>query len=448
MGFLRRAWLYIMRQRGRSAILVALLAVMATCAFACVSLARTADRTRGQLRHDLGGSFSVTTDYSDANPYLVQEEVEGGVIMYSTRQLSAGQVGRIRALDGVTGADAAMDMLARVSQLDLFAGTIPIDEEFADATMVTGVWRSEEHRRFADGEMSLAEGRHLNETDSHAAIIGSELASRSGLSVGDTLRLERTDGTQTGVDVTIVGLFDLASDDRFGTQITTYDKLSNRILTDLDTAIAFENGPAVSGFTELDASVDDPERLGSIMAQATALLGEDADAFMIDANDDAYRTAADSLDGLAATTRIMLAVTLAVGLTVLSLTLLLWSRTRRRETGVMLALGITRSSIVAQHLAETMMLAGIACGLSALAAGPLTALIGDGALPDLIADAAAGGRDGQDAASALTVTLTGLDVTTVLIVTGTGLAVAALAVALPSIALMRVNPREILARAD
>lgn len=98
MNFISRAWLYITRKKGKSILLFIVLLIMATFVLTALALGNASDAAQQNLRKSLGGSFDVYFDYSENNPYLKVEKVEGGTIMYSTQQIAPELVEQIRAV--------------------------------------------------------------------------------------------------------------------------------------------------------------------------------------------------------------------------------------------------------------------------------------------------------------------------------------------------------------
>lgn len=53
-----------------------------------LALGNASKSAQQDLRQSLGGSFLIRFDYTENNPYLKIEDVEGGTLMYSTQQIS------------------------------------------------------------------------------------------------------------------------------------------------------------------------------------------------------------------------------------------------------------------------------------------------------------------------------------------------------------------------
>lgn len=68
MNFMNRAWLYIVRKRGKSILLFAILLVMATFVLTALALGNASKAAQQELRQSLGGSFVIGFDTRKTTP--------------------------------------------------------------------------------------------------------------------------------------------------------------------------------------------------------------------------------------------------------------------------------------------------------------------------------------------------------------------------------------------
>lgn len=371
MNFMNRAWLYIVRKRGKSILLFVILLVMATFVLTALALGNASKAAQQELRQSLGGSFLIGFDYTENNPYLKVENVDGGTLVYSTQQISPELVEQVRSINGVNYCSATTESLAVLPSLDLFAGNIPIEEEFRNSSKILGTWKSEELSRFTSGQLALTEGRHIMPGDKNKGLISKDLADKNGLKIGDVIQ------TDKGVEIEIVGLFVPKEIEGINDQVTTYDKIQNLIISDLATRIANENSPATQGFNELTVSVDDPQNMENIITKVKEIKGVDWKGFAIMVDNEDYENAASSLEQLSELVATILIVALIVSIAILSLILTMWARTRIHETGVLLSVGISKLSILGQYIAEVLLIAVLAFSLSYFSASAIAGQMGN-----------------------------------------------------------------------
>ena len=453
MNFISRAWLYIIRKKGKSILLFIILLVMATFVLTALALGNASNAAQMELRKSLGGSFLIGFDYTENNPYLKVESVDGGTLVYSTQQISPELVEQVRSIDGVNYCSATTESLAVLPSLDLFAGNIPIEEEFRNSSKILGTWKSEELSRFTSGQLALTEGRHIMPGDKNKGLISKDLADKNGLKIGDVIQ------TDKGVEIEIVGLFVPKEIEGINDQVTTYDKIQNLIISDLATRIANENSPATQGFNELTVSVDDPQNMENIISKVKEIKGVDWKGFAIMVDNEGYENAAFSLQQLSELVSTILIVVLIVSVVILSLILTLWSRTRVHETGILLSLGIRKLSILGQYIAEVLIIAVLAFSLSYFSSNAIAGQMGTILQPEQSAvdvkveedgiSAGSRGEAGTDMGTQeiempqLQVTVQIQDMGVLFLI---GLGIVTVSAGISSISVMRLKPREILSK--
>ena len=453
MNFISRAWLYIIRKKGKSILLFIILLVMATFVLTALALGNASNAAQMELRKSLGGSFLIGFDYTENNPYLKVESVVGGTLVYSTQQISPELVEQVRSIDGVNYCSATTESLAVLPSLDLFAGNIPIEEDFRNSSKILGTWKSEELSRFTSGQLALTEGRHIMPGDKNKGLISKDLADKNGLKIGDVIQ------TDKGVEIEIVGLFVPKEIEGINDQVTTYDKIQNLIISDLATRIANENSPATQGFNELTVSVDDPQNMENIITKVKEIKGVDWKGFAIMVDNEGYENAAFSLQQLSELVSTILIVVLIVSVVILSLILTLWSRTRVHETGILLSLGIRKLSILGQYIAEVLIIAVLAFSLSYFSSNAIAGQMGTILQPEQSAanvqveedgiSAGSRGEAGTDMGTQeiempqLQVTVQIQDMGVLFLI---GLGIVTVSAGISSISVMRLKPREILSK--
>ena len=73
MNVFKRAWLYVTRKRGKTALLFAILLIMATFVLTGLSIWKASEAAQLALRQSLGGKFDIFVDWSNS-PYVVREQ--------------------------------------------------------------------------------------------------------------------------------------------------------------------------------------------------------------------------------------------------------------------------------------------------------------------------------------------------------------------------------------
>ena len=231
MKTIKRAIKYIARKRGKTLILFLLLLVLGMLILLGLSVKKASDLSQEKLRKSLGGKFSIDINYSEDNPYYHEEKVEGGMIVYSDKQINMEMVERIMDLPGIDTCDASTDTLTVIDNMKFFPGNIPVDEEFAHTMKIVGAYSTDTNKEFMSGKVKLVEGRHIESSkDKHKIIISKDLADLNKLSVGDKVMVK-------DFETEIVGLFEPKEIESVDKLITSYDKIQNRIFSDIQTVV-------------------------------------------------------------------------------------------------------------------------------------------------------------------------------------------------------------------
>ena len=98
--------------------------------------------------------------------------------------------------------------------------------------------------------------------------------------------------------------------------------------------------------------------------------------FSVLTDNENYENAASSLKQLSELVSTILIVVLIVSITILSLILTMWARSRIHETGVLLSVGICKLSILGQYIAEVLIIATLAFSLSYFSASAIAGQMG------------------------------------------------------------------------
>lgn len=475
MNCIKRAFLYVTRKRGKSILLFAILLIMATFVLTGLSVRKASESAQLELRQSLGGRFDIFVDWSNS-PYVVKETVTEEVdeetgrtmtsfLQYSTIQLTPENIAAIKSVSGVKYCSARLADLIPFEELSLFPGTVPISEKYQRRTKMLGVCSTQDDQLFTTGTLTLTEGRHIDFNDSRSAIISRDLAEKSELKIGDYITTHvysvEDDGyTGKEIRVQIIGLFDSNIVEQFGETVTAYDKIQNRVFVDLQTAVDIDGGQINYGFSAMNITIDDPQNMERIVSDVKALPDIDWKAFTVEIDNEVYENAAAPLSTLEELVFVLLVVIIAVSAIILALILTLWTKSRIHEIGVFLSVGIKKSAIIGQYLAEVMMIAVLAFGLSFFTSNAVAGQIGNHLLEqsmrtDTEDDEITAGAVGVDVGADTLIqkplpTENGIRVTVefenLLHLYLIGTAIIIVAVSISSVTVMRLKPREILSK--
>ena len=161
--------------------------------------------------------------------------------------------------------------------------------------------------------------------------------------------------------LTIIGIYEYMGDsESFHT--TSTDK-RNRLVIDHKAMREIMQRDEIQYDNGVDFYVDDPREIDGIAKQIQAL-DLDWDCFKLTVDNSAYEAVASSLTAMQKLIIWLIVGCVLVSAGILTLILSMWIKQRRHETGILLAVGITKGRIVFQYIVEILMIAILAFGLS------------------------------------------------------------------------------------
>lgn len=369
----RRAFLYVSRKTGKTALLLITFVTILTVMLVGTSIHHASGQAAARLRETLSGYFEIDTDYesSDTPQHITQPLID-----------------RVMKLDGIKACNAMDTCLLTVSGLALEPGRFTAEgNSKAQMTRILGNMDSSLNEYFTRNIFALGEGRHLQPEDSGKALISRTLAESNQLHTGDTFSASITEDTAAGSEAAgtsysfeIVGIFDEVQQSFSSENTAECDIASNFIF--IDTASSQSIRRALSETAETvytgGASfyVTDPREMNRIVNQVKQLDGIDWDSLKLTVNNTAYEKHAGPIERLNGTASLMVGLIAVIGMILLSLLLALWERDRIHEAGVLMSFGISKWNILMQHFWECASVFLIAFLLSALLSLPVSGQIG------------------------------------------------------------------------
>ena len=362
---IKRAFLYTIRKRGKTVILLLTLFIISTFVLTGLSILAATDQSALSLRQSVGGSIKLELDNDNSWNWTYQQGVGGMMVGYTGTPITDADIEKVMGIDGIRsyngvgdGSVFAVDF-SFISGFNFGAGS--------DYSRLPSVSNSEYFNYFRRGAYKLTEGRHITPEDDHTVLISTALAERNGLKLGDTITVQccYDAGGYPDVSLEIVGLYEAQDDGGFHT--TSTDK-RNRLIIDhkamqeimMHDVIQYDNG--------VEFFVDDPRDIDRIAAQIQKL-DLDWSCFKLTVDNTAYEAVASSLTAMQDMVTGLIIGIVVVSIGILALILNMWIKQRTHETGILLSIGVSKIKIVAQYILETLMIAVIAFGLSYFSSG-------------------------------------------------------------------------------
>lgn len=435
----------------KSLIVFGILVAMMTALFTTSAISRSADRVSDDVAKRTGAGFVIQN-----NPQFNMGTPRGA------GTVRGGDIEKIAALDGVNTHVARQNVTAdlvnaKVQKLPQQEYDAEKEKQFGNAANVWGVNTTELDNNFRSGALKLVSGRHLKPDDHNKAVIHEELAKANGLKVGDTITLkanpydvDNQKKSTAQVDAEIVGLV-AGKNARPAAQRS--ELFANTLFTDLDTTRTLYGWDKNSEiYQDANFFVNHPDELERV-AEAASKLDIDWRSYQLAPTTQYLAGITGAVDGVRGVMGGTTVATFVLAGALLLLVLCLWLNERKKETGVLFAVGTPKAGVVAQYLTELVFIAIPAMVASFFLARAVAQGVGSSVLSSVNASAEQGFAPGQQAgadmeSSTAVQTLDALNVQVspdlLLGVGAMSLAVLVLCALLASVPMLRRPPRALL----
>lgn len=390
MSSLKRAWLYVMRKRVKSALIFLIIIVVATLALSGISIKSASNDASASLKESFGGGFVV-------------QKISGG-----KTEITKEVADEIAAIDGIKGYNAECIGPANLKTTDgkyltlksIEGSFFANDDVFKHQANLYGYTDTANAEMFTAGSLTLKEGRYIEAGEKNVIMIHKELAKMNNLKLGDKMVVAMNDTITSGntaagnlkEEATIVGIFDSTVDVPVSAFSTPGDLLENTVLMDMDTTIKLLSW-AGDGYYNTYYSVNNQSQMESIIQKVKELDIFDPSSFQITPNDTTYQSAATPLNNLNSLITTLLTIIIIISVSLLSLLLTMWTKSRIHESGILLSIGIKKGTIILQRIVEVAMIAVLAFGLSYYASTAIAQSIGNTLIANAVAEENTGTQD-------------------------------------------------------
>ena len=277
---------------------------------------------------------------------------------------------------------------------------------------------------FSEGVYRLISGRYISE-DIKGIVINSYLADANQLKLGDLIELGSANGKRASLE--IVGIFLSGSESKQPDGMESVNRIENQIFID---NVSYSDLFEMDGFTKVAVYCKNPEQLSVLEQELNKYLSDKADSTT---SDTLYQQMALPLEQITRVAKLMLALTLLAGTTVVSLLLCMWMRTRQRETAIFISIGKSKASIFLQVFLESFLVFALAvlgsCCLGNFMAGTLQGFLTDSETTEISLDVLLRFKD-------------------IVVLAGLGILLVLAAVIVSLLPILRTNPKETLSKME
>lgn len=230
---------------------------------------------------------------------------------------------------------------------------------------------------YIDGQSVLTEGREITESDLNSKVVMIEetFAEENSLEVGNILKLKNTDG-DVEIEAEIVGIYKSyseVSDQGFrNTAMLPY----NSIIAPYTLVNTVKNTEETDKVDSIKFYLDDPVNVDGFIeyGEGTEI---DLETYTLDAGNREYESMMQPIENVASFSKTTIVIVTIFGGLILALMIILSIKDRINEIGILMSLGEKRLKIMGQFLVESLAILVIAMGISIMAGNAISNKIGD-----------------------------------------------------------------------
>lgn len=404
MKFYQLAFRYLCRKKSKTFILLLVLLFINSMILGSYMILHATEDSRITMQEKMGTKAVL--------------EVKG-----SDRFITENEVGEIRDMDGVISVNRMADSAVYPVNFNPITNSDSEDENNWKVTLLS-YDELERDSAFSDLRYRLMKGDMITESSGKGAVINFALADANGLEIGDEMEV----GTETGsvINVKIIGVFVAGSERNQMDTLPAVNRIENQIFIDNESYTGlFDN----AGYRKIAVYTKKPDQIDVLVQELKDFLGSRVE---ITTADILYRQLEVPLNRIVRVMKLMLVFTLAAGVTITSILLCMWMRSRKREIAVFISMGKKKTDIFMQVFMET---AAVFC-LSVSGA----CVIGSGMagiMKELLME--------ENTAVLLSVSLQAGDIAAMFFAGG---CIAVIAVCISLLPILRANPKDILSKME
>ncbi len=404
LRFYQLAFRYLCRKKSKTFILLLVLLFINSMILGSYMILHATEDSRITMQEKMGTKAVL--------------EVKG-----SDRFITENEVREIRDMDGVISVNRMADSAVYPVNFNPITNSDSEDENNWKVTLLS-YDELERDSAFSDLRYRLMKGDMITEGSGKGAVINFALADANGLEIGDEMEV----GTETGsvINVKIIGVFVAGSERNQMDTLPAVNRIENQIFIDNESYTGLSDN---AGYRKIAVYTKNPDQIDVLVQELKDFLGSRAE---IATADILYRQLEVPLNRIVRVMKFMLVFTLAAGVTITSILLCMWMRSRKREIAVFISMGKKKTDILMQVFMET---AAVFC-LSVFGA----CVIGSGMagiMKELLMK--------ENTAVLLSVSLQAGDIAAMFFAGG---CIAVIAVCISLLPILRANPKDILSKME
>ena len=404
LRFYQLAFRYLCRKKSKTFILLLVLLSINSMILGSYMILHATEDSRITMQEKMG--IKVVLEVKGSSHFITENEVR-----------------EIQAMDGVISVNRMADSAAYPVNFNPITNSDSEEENNWKVTMLS-YDELERDSAFSDLRYRLMKGDMITEDSGKGAVINFVLADANGLEIGDEIEV----GMETGsaINVKIIGVFVAGSERNQMDTLPAVNRIENQIFIDNESyAGLFDN----AGYRKIAVYIKNPDQIDGLVQELEDFLGSRVE---ITAADILYRQLEVPLNRIVRVMKLMLVFTLVAGVTIPSLLLCMWMRSRKREIAVLISIGKRKPDIFMQVFMETAVIFCLSVSGSCVIGSGMA-----GIMKKLLME--------ENTAVLLSVSLQARDIATMFFAGG---CIAVIAVCISLLPILRANPKDILSKME
>ncbi|MFE7061709.1 ABC transporter permease [Sutcliffiella sp. NPDC057660] len=481
MNFMKRAFLSVKTRAGKSLLLLFTLTVICVFVLSGLSIQTAAGKSAELARQNIGGNVTLQVD---REKMMEQQAAEGGRPRFEMTPISLSEAEELIDYPEVKGYNFTSSTFGKALDFEPIESGSATENDSTESNQggpgrmggmmladlsIEGVLFSDSVQAFLDGDSTILKGRHLTEEDADEpfTLIEKTLAEENDLSIGDKIQIQSPDEVAT-LEFEIIGIYETTvAGDSTGINFTALNPY-NKLYVPYTAATTLK-GEGYEG--TIDSAVyymNDPSNIEDFIGRAEEESSIDFATFKLDANDLVYQQMVGPIENVASFSKNVVYLVAIAGAVILGLIVMLTIRERKYEMGVLLAIGEKRWKLMGQFIVEILIVAIISLSFASMAGNLVANQVGEQLLHQQLEQSAEsasnpesfrrpgmgmmGGGMGPgfvqeqvDPIDELEIAITSKDFGLLAII---GLIVSIVATIIPSLTILRLQPKMILTKQD
>jgi len=325
LKFYQLAFRYLCRKKSKTFILLLVLLFINSMILGSYMILHATEDSRITMQEKMGTKAVL--------------EVKG-----SDRFITENEVREIRDMDGVISVNRMADSAVYPVNFNPITNSDSEDENNWKVTLLS-YDELERDSAFSDLRYRLMKGDMITESSGKGVVINFALADANGLEIGDEMEV----GTETGsvINVKIIGVFVAGSERNQMDTLPAVNRIENQIFIDNESYTGLSDN---AGYRKIAVYTKNPDQIDVLVQELKDFLGSRVE---ITTADILYRQLEVPLNRIVRVMKLMLVFTLAAGVTITSILLCMWMRSRKREIAVFISMGKKKTDIFMQVFMET-----------------------------------------------------------------------------------------------